>query len=261
VIKVTILGSGTIAPSSIQPRSCACVLVQHDKKKFLVDAGIGTFRRLADANVTTRDIDALFFTHYHPDHVGDFPAILFAEKWGYIDRRSTELPVYGPLGLQEVYQKFVSLYDERIIGLDFIKLVELNPTQKTIRYVREVDTSLTSVPAPHLGTRSFSFGFGLDGLRIVVSGDTDVSADLSALASGSDLFICECSTPDENKISGHLSPSAISDVLKGCEKPPKKIVLTHLYPWCDGKDIVSGIASSYSGEIIVAEDLMVFDLE
>ena len=146
------------------------------------------------------------------------------------------------------------------MGLDTLRLNELSTTQKQIQHIRKLGLSLVSVPAPHLGTSALSFCFNLDGTRIVVSGDTDVSENLSTIVCGADLFLCECSTPDKNKIPGHLSPSTIKGILEACVDPPKKIVLTHFYPWCDGQDLITEITSMYSREVILAEDLMTIEV-
>lgn len=57
--------SGWVATSST-------TLIQTDKHKILVDPGINRkllLDRLTSENLSTADIDYLFLTHYHPDHI------------------------------------------------------------------------------------------------------------------------------------------------------------------------------------------------
>ena len=70
---------------------------------------------------------------------------------------------------------------------------------------------------------------------MVYSGDTDYSEDLIRLAQGADLLICECSLPEEMKVEGHLVPSLAGRIASeaGC----RKLLLVHLYPECEGRDI------------------------
>ena len=73
-----------------------------------------------------------------------------------------------------------------------------------------------------------------------------------------DLMILECSTPDEMKLPGHLTPSACGKLAQkaGC----RKLCLTHFYPTCDLKDIRTKCSSEYDGELFLAEDLMEFNI-
>ena len=41
----------------------------------------------------------------------------------------------------------------------------------------------------------------------------------------------------------------------------KRLVLTHLYPECDGQDLVKQAGRTYKGPVMVAEDLLSFVLE
>ena len=52
-----------------------CYLVQGTKKNILIDTDwAGTllkfFKSLGEHNLKVQDIDYLFITHYHPDHMG-----------------------------------------------------------------------------------------------------------------------------------------------------------------------------------------------
>ena len=75
-MKLTILGSGTTVPST--KRSAPAYLLEAAGKKILLDSGEGTKRRLAEAGVNPVDLDYIFYTHTHVDHVSELPAIL----WG-----------------------------------------------------------------------------------------------------------------------------------------------------------------------------------
>ena len=70
-MKITILGSGTAVPSL--RRNSAGVLLQNAGKNYLFDLGYGNVRQLLNLGITYHDIDRIFFTHNHPDHMCDLP--------------------------------------------------------------------------------------------------------------------------------------------------------------------------------------------
>jgi ribonuclease BN (tRNA processing enzyme) len=55
-------------------------------------------------------------------------------------------------------------------------------------------------------------------------------------------------------VEGHLTPTLAGRVAREAEC--KRLVLTHFYPPCDELDITRIVEKEYSGEIILAEDLM-----
>ncbi len=70
-IKVTLLGAGTPVPA--MNRFGPSTLVEAGGQKFLFDAGRGAIQRLAQLKVRWQDVDGVFFTHLHSDHVVGFP--------------------------------------------------------------------------------------------------------------------------------------------------------------------------------------------
>jgi ribonuclease Z len=66
-ITVTILGTGT--PFVDSERFGAAVLVDAGGKKLLFDCGRGAVIRLKQAGISPEQIDGLFLTHLHSDHV------------------------------------------------------------------------------------------------------------------------------------------------------------------------------------------------
>ena len=72
-IKVTLLGTG--APPPVMHRFGPSILIEAGGQKYLVDAGRGALQRLAQARVRWQDIDGVFLTHLHGDHIYGLPGI------------------------------------------------------------------------------------------------------------------------------------------------------------------------------------------
>ena len=98
------------------------------------------------------------------------------------------------------------------------------------------------------------FNYLTDGFSAVYTGDTDYSETIIDLAKDADLLICECALPDRHKVEGHLTPSLAGDL--AAKAGVRKLVLTHFYPECDQEDIAAECRQTYSGPLVLAEDLM-----
>ncbi len=254
-MKVTILGSGTCVPRL--SRSASAVLVEEGATRILLDIGPGTLRRMLEYGVTIFDIDAIFLSHFHPDHTAELISFLFATKYPDGTRRRTQLRVAAGTGLKKFYQGLRSAYGDWIVlPSDQLSLIELDT--RTGETIHVGETKVTARPVNH---RPESLGYRIEdhaGRSVVYSGDTDETGSLVELARDAALFICEAALPDDHKVSGHLTPSLAGRMAHSARA--KCLVLTHLYPETDGVDLVRQAATTYDGPVIVAEDLMSFRL-
>jgi ribonuclease BN (tRNA processing enzyme) len=113
---------------------------------------------------------------------------------------------------------------------------------------------ITTCPTRHT---SHSLAYGMEtitGKRVVYSGDTGFCNEIVDLADGADLLILECSFPDGMEVEGHLTPSQAGKIAEMANA--KTLVLTHFYPECLKTDIESQCRKSFSGNLILGEDLL-----
>ncbi|MBC7186996.1 MAG: ribonuclease Z [Calditrichaeota bacterium] len=220
---------------------------------MLVDCGAGTLRRMSEAGIDYREPHLLFLTHFHLDHIADLAAWLFAlhntpdlpAGWG--------LEILGPKGTAALVNRLRAAHDPWLQQLSFqLSVQELgNETRRLAGW--QLTTAAVRHSSGALGLR-----VQVQGRAVAISGDTDYCPAVVELCRGVDLAILECSTPDEEKVDGHLTPTLAGRIAKeaGC----KKLVLTHLYPPCDQTDILSPCRKQFAGEIVVAEDMMTFQV-
>lgn len=251
-MEVIIIGSGTGIP--YLKRSSPGVVVSVGGENLLFDSGPGIMQKLLETEITYHDIDHIFYTHLHTDHINDLAAFLFATR-NTLSLRKKDLNIIGPPGLKSFYQKLQELYGEAIYAESYkIALNEIS--EATIDYN---NYRLTSKPLPHT---SSSIGYRIEdakGNAVVYSGDTDYCSEIVKLASEANLLILECSFPDNMKVKGHLTPSFAGRIAS--EANCQKLILTHLYPVCDDYDIEAECRKIFSGEVIVAYDLMKVKVE
>ncbi|MFH2066387.1 MAG: MBL fold metallo-hydrolase [Pseudomonadota bacterium] len=252
---VTILGSGTCVPSLT--RSSCSILMEIGHQKLLFDSGPGTMRRLLEAGITIYDITHLFYTHLHPDHTGELVPFLFATKYSHAGQRKIPLMLIAGNGFLHFFQKLKSVYGQWIhFENEFLNILEMDNTNSDL--IRFPDFSVHSIPMSH-NPESIAFKITTaDHQTVVFSGDTDYTSNLIDIAANVDLLICESATPDDIKIPGHLTPSLAGKIAS--ESRAKKLILTHFYPECEQVDIAKECRKTYSGDLLLAEDLMKIEI-
>ncbi len=252
---VTILGSGTCVPS-LKRSSCSILMKIRDK--FLVfDSGAGTMHKLLENGVEIFDVSFVFYSHFHPDHTAELVPFLFANKYPDGSRRKIPLTLMAGKGFATFYDNLKNVYGHWIeLAPDLLTIVELDNTGYDMREFD--DFKVESFPVEHnpesIAYRITSPG----GISTVYSGDTDFSENLVTLSKDADLLICESALPDELKVKGHLTPSLAGEIADRANV--RKLVLTHFYPECDQVDIEKECRKTYSGPLLLAEDLMQINL-
>jgi ribonuclease BN (tRNA processing enzyme) len=250
-MKIIMLGTGTVTQSL--ERNASGLLVQTSGLRILVDIGPGIMRRLCEADVDTKLIDAICVTHFHPDHVSDLAPFLFASNYEYGKIRSAPFRLVGPVGLEHFYRGLVQVYGHWIVPTgDRLIVTELDARSNDSLSVDDV--AVRSAPAVH-SFPSLHYRIEAEGRSLTVSGDTDFSEALVELAEDTDVLICEASLPDAFKQPGHLVPSEAGRIAGRARA--KRLILTHFYPPCDHADIIGQASATFSGEVLMAQDLMV----
>lgn len=248
---VTILGSGTCVPSL--KRSSCSVLMQVGASKLLFDSGPGTMRRLLEAQTTIFEISHIFYSHFHPDHSGELVPFIFATKYPDNRRRTSPLTVAGGVGFVDFYEGLKTAYGHWIeLAPRQLGIIEFDNQRADSRQFE--DFTVETVPVAH-NPESIAYRITAPGrCSAVYTGDTDYTETIIDLAKNTDLFICECALPDRLRVKGHLTPSLAGDL--ATKAGVRRLVLTHFYPQCDKEDIAAECRKTYSGPLILAEDLM-----
>ena len=250
-MKVTILGSGTAVPSL--DRNSSGVLIQEEGTNTLIDFGYGTLKQLLHLGITYHDIDRIFFTHNHPDHMCDLIPFLFGARYRPSARKKDLEIIAGP-GFKRFFDILMQAYKGWLIPTAY-KVEILEQDEETKPYDGLI---VTSKKVKHIEmSRGYRFEFA-NGKSLVVSGDTDYCDGMIDLGKEADLMVLECSMPDDMKVPGHMTPSECGKLAQKANC--RKLCLTHFYPVCDLKDVRRKCLAEYSGELFLAEDLMEFNI-
>jgi ribonuclease Z len=92
---------GTSASMPTARRAPAAILLRRGGERLLFDCAEGTQRQLQRSIVGLPEIEEIFLTHLHADHVLGLPGML--KTFALRGREEPGLTVYGPRGLRELF--------------------------------------------------------------------------------------------------------------------------------------------------------------
>jgi ribonuclease BN (tRNA processing enzyme) len=274
-LAVQVLGSG--GPELQDKRASTSYLIwDRGTARVIVDAGGGSALRFGESGAQMSQVDVVLFSHFHIDHSGDFPALVFSS---WFEDRKRPLPVYGPPGNEFMpsTREFVrDLFSEPHGAWRYLsELVEpgakgsytLEPHDvaagsKPVLVFRNPDMAVYAVRVIHGGFPALAWRVEMDGKRIVFSGDTNGEGEgLTQLALDADLFIAHNAVPEgatgvERRL--HMPPSVIG--MTAANAHVKRLILSHRMLRTLGREneTLAEIRRHFSGPVVFANDLDCF---
>lgn len=264
---------------------------------YLIDAGDGMLRRLAQAGANFRKIGKVFITHDHDDHTAALATLLSLE-WDF--QRHDPVDVYGPPGTAAMVKGAIAYFTVNAeirwaegrrtpLGDVFVG----HDAEPGLIY-QDANIKVTAVENTHFhippGTpyygkyKSYSYRFQTADRVIVVTGDTGPSDAVTELAKDADMLVSEVGDPDDLKQvfikngswqgmtpdqqtalmrhlkEEHLTPDEVGKM--AARANVKMVVLTHLLATVNENDdyqrFVPEIGKLFSGKVVVAKDLAEF---
>jgi ribonuclease BN (tRNA processing enzyme) len=201
--------------------------------------------------VRSDEIDRLFVTHLHGDHVAGWPFLLL--HLTFIDGRDRPFHAHGPEGLRECLEGLMMLcYRDVLEGpkLGF----EVHYHERPVVEAPGIPAGagrFDVVPMDHHPS-SLGYVFEVDGRRVAVSGDTRWGDGLERLARASDLLIVECSSVARQP-HAHLS---LEEIRAGIDRlGDGEVVLIHL-----PDEVAVALAADPIPRVTASHDGMVYGL-
>lgn len=269
-IVVTLLGTGSPIPEIA--RSGPSILVQAGSQTLIFDVGRGAHQRLAQVGVTASQVDAVFLTHLHSDHIVGIPDLWLT---GWL-QRNRPWPVFGPSGTARMMDALKLAFSvdlqarvEETAGLLTPAGSEVNARDIEPGLVYERDgLRVTAIRVDHRAIAP-AYGYRIDyaGRSVVLSGDTRVSQDLIEAAVGTQLLVHEVFQASDALLKDnpamarvktfHVDASEAGSVFQRVR--PKLAVYSHIIlRGVSVEDLVKRTRTTYTGPLVVGEDLMRF---
>jgi ribonuclease Z len=284
---VVFVGTAGSIPSA--RRGLPATLVRRGGERLLFDCGEGTQRQLL-RSVGLLELEEVFLTHFHADHVLGLPGML--KTYG-LRGRALPLTVYGPAGLEAVFRSLAP-----VIGrLTFeVSLVELEPGAELLRdgyrigafavdhgvhalgYAVVEDErpgrfdeararELGVEPGPDFGRlqRGEAVGAGdrvvdpdevvgppRPGRKVVIAGDTAPSEATAAASHGAELLIHEATFTEEDSERARETrhSTARGAAELAARAEVKLLALTHLSPRYGGREVREEAREAFDATIV-----------
>jgi len=283
-IIVTLLGTG--APQPVPNRFGPATLVQAGGLNLLFDAGRGVTVRLYQLGMSSgKDIDAVFLTHYHSDHVAGLPDLwMTGYMFGPMGSRAKPMRLWGPSddtpvpngtariakGLTEAFADDARIRqaDEGITAAAM--RIEPHGFRGDGVVFDEAGVKITAFAVNHGDLIKPSVGYRVDyrARSVTISGDTQFDENLVRHATGTDLLIHEvfaisarlASLPQLKPVADHhTSPEQAGAVFSRAK--PKLAAYSHLVLiGTTADEIIPRTRSTYQGPLELGEDLMRFTI-
>ena len=245
----------------------------------VVDCGLGVTRSVVAAGVRLADIDRVYITHLHSDHLLELGPLLHT---AWTSGRTRPLPVFGPAGTRAAIDAFfeslrfdIELRIDDEGRNDIRTLVEVTEFAEGRVHGGDPEVAALRVLHPPV-TDCFALRFDTDGWRVTFSSDTRKFPPLTEFARGSDLLVHEAMlaegietlvarTPNANRLREHLvaSHTAVDDAVEiAAAAKARRLALHHLVP-SDGPGAEpaawrAAVNGKLNGQVFVGEDGMEF---
>ncbi len=273
-----VIVTGTGIPSLDPKRAGAGVLVRHGEIALHFDAGRATATRVVETGTDIGDLDAVFLTHYHSDHViglHDFVISRWAEDDLDLNDR---LQIVAPNGATLRFcQRMLDLWgDDLEVRAEHngrssdpkVELIGFDTPTGLVEVWAKGDVRVVAGPVRHEPVVG-AVGFRIetpDGV-VAISGDTTVCPEVAALAEGADVVVYEAlrrkqllDLPEELHFIAdyHADTVEIGAQMAALKIPT--VMLTHLIPppstEAESAEFESDLRSGgYTGTVIVCNDL------
>ena len=211
---VVMTGTGSAFPDPQRAGASVAVIVDGTILQF--DFGRGVMENMMRAEINPLDVDYVFLTHHHFDHVATYDYFVMC---AWIGARQIPVKVFGPPGTTALHEGALQMHASDYEFVQFIAdhwppRIKTKPTSEPPFEVRDVmpgvivetdKFKVTAVSTPHYPEKDkLSLGYRVDSKygSVVISGDTGPSEALTQLAKGADLLIHELVKPDPGMLKG-----------------------------------------------------------
>jgi ribonuclease Z len=246
--QIIILGTANAVPN--KHHASTHLIVDAGEQMILVDCAGNPVVRLDQAGVDPLSITDLILTHFHPDHVSGVPLLLM-DLW--LMGRIKPLNVFGLDDVIDRTNKVMEIFNwqdwDGFYPVNFIRL----PSGENMSLIETDDVKVLASKGCHM-IPSIGLRMQFPSGSLCYSSDTEPCEAIERLADDVDVLIHEST----GEGVGHSSPKQAGEVAQ--RAGVRKLVLIHYPTDIDVDEWVNQAKSTFSGEVVLAIDLMKLSL-
>ncbi|MBK8148597.1 MAG: ribonuclease Z [Acidobacteria bacterium] len=229
-MRLIVLGSGSSVPHPA--RSSSAYWVETRSGSILLDCAASAIHRMAQEQLDWANLDAIWISHFHLDHIGGLFPLLFGLKYApETQDRTKPLKIFGPRGLCALIDRVQSANNYRLLAQPFpVEVIEVDPLDE-FDFLPNV--SGVGFSTPHT-PESLAILIRENDTTLVFTSDTGFTKALANFAREVDLFVLECSFIKEKPVETHIELEEAKYLIRKAR--PKRAMLTHFYPEWDDAD-------------------------
>lgn len=255
-MKLTILGSGTFMPEL--KRHGPSYLLQVDGQNLIFDLGRGAIEQLMKSKFNIYNIDKIFITHTHFDHIAElFSYIAFIWDNAYKDKFKNEvLDIYGPRGFKKALEGlFKAIQYDKHKHIDRLRIYEFKDKEvKKFGNIRIQGFFVKHSPIRNC----IAYRVECNDKVFCYSGDSSKCNALVSACNEADLALIEADLSRKWKLGNvHMSGQDSGEIASKAKV--KNLILTHIADHYL-KDVMKDLRKSYKGPVKIAKDLMKFNI-
>lgn len=256
-MRLTILGCSGSVPGP--GAATSGYLLEADGFVLGVELGNGTLANL-QAMRDPFELDALLFSHLHPDHCADFSALAVLRRYHPdppYDRRPRRLAVYGPAEAPQRLANAYAPHESERRETDLGDVFEFRTINTGTYRIGPFEVTATPVKHP---TASFGLRFTCGPRTLTYTGDTGPCTALPGLAAQADVLLSEASWTDGPERPENLHLSGAQAGVLAREAGVGRLLLTHIAPWTDGDAVLAEAAAEFGGATFAVQQGEVYDI-
>jgi ribonuclease BN (tRNA processing enzyme) len=249
-MKLVVLGSGTSVPHYARSSS-AHWLETGDGGTLLLDISAASVHRMAQEKLDWANLDAVWVSHFHLDHLaGLFPFLFGTKHAPDTQGRRKPLRIYGGRGLKKLFEAFDMAGGYNLLKQNFP--IEIHEVAPTAEFEILPGLRAETFPTPHTAESLAIKLTDRDRATLAYTSDTGYTDALATFAQGVSLFVMECSFFRDKPIELHLE---LKEAMRLAESSgARRVMLSHLYPEWDTVNLVAEAKKLWDGETIEARD-------